>query len=88
MARTSAGADSPIRPALERLHAIAVDLLKAKPMVINIWVNPSEVEALLRQISSDETAIRRVLRRFRKLARGPLHPANLLLRLARPGGES
>jgi len=87
-ALASAGAGSPIRPALERLHAIAVDVLNAKPMVINTRVDMSEVEALLRQISSDETAIRRVLRRFRKLARGPLHPANLLSRLAKSGGES
>jgi len=65
-----------------------VDLLKSKAKVINTSVDPSEVEALLRQISSDEAAIRRVLRQFRKLARGPLHPANLLLRLVKPGGES
>ena len=37
-----------------------------------------ELEVLLRSISSDERAIRRVIRRFRRLARGSLHPANWL----------
>ncbi len=87
-ALASARANSPIRPALARLHAIAVDLLQSNARVMHSSFDPSEVEALLRQISSDETAIRRVIRRFRKLARGPLHPANLLLRLTKPGGES
>ena len=84
----SAGVESPLRPTLERLHAIALDLLESNAKVINTRLDLSEVEALLRQISTDEVAIRRVIRRFRKQARGPLHPANLLLRLTKPGGES
>jgi hypothetical protein len=77
-ALNSAPEASPQRPALQRLHAIAASLLAGKPWVVNSGFDPSEVETLLRSLSAHEPAIKRVLRRFRKLARGPLHPANWL----------
>ena len=69
---------APMRSALERLHAIANELLVSHAWLVNATFDARELEVLLRSISSDERAIRRVIRRFRKLARGPLHPGNWL----------
>ncbi len=74
----STGSASPIRPALERLHAIASDLLTVRTSFVYRRFDKTEFEALLRSISLHEPAIQKVKRRYRKLARGPLHPANWL----------
>ncbi len=76
------------RRAFGRLNAIADALLANQGRVFRRPVDLAEVEALLRSVSSNTEAIGNVVRRFGKLARGPLHPANLLLRLTKPGGES
>jgi glycosyltransferase involved in cell wall biosynthesis len=70
---------SPLRlQAFGRLNAIANEVLASKGHIFGASLDVGEVEALLRSVSADEEAIGNVVRRFRKLARGPLHPANWL----------
>ncbi len=93
VALSGAVAGNPHAPALtslafERLYAIANDLLANKDRVFRKRLDLGEVDALLRSVSSDAETISTAVRRFSKLARGPLHPSNWSMRRAKPDGES
>ena len=63
------------RETVQRLRRIAADLAGRTALVRSPYA-AGKVSALLHTPSDDERAIRHVLRRFKRLSRGPIHPAN------------